>query len=362
MKGLLFACSTGIRDAGKVFGRIVLVALHTALMSLLVGLSAGMVAQSVSDVRAAARLSSLDGMYFAMGDLNEQPSKSDIEALRTELIRVLSGGSAYSLVIPPTNGEPTIVFGSFSRVFGLAEPANMKPYALAGGSSAQPVGSTVRAGDDSALVVGTLPNSGYINLWMEYTSWESAVLLFVDPATSLARADVGKLIEVAARIVLIHPSDADVTRYTSIVRPVVSIVPRLVNDKTGIDFAPQLQGRIAFLEVFIAGLLTTIVGVVAGIRALVRSRSRDFAIHNSVGAGRVHLLVRLAAFVTAAWAVPAILSGTVGSLLVAGGRYQAVITTSLVVVCVLVVAAVAWASSRSVIRADSQTQIRGATW
>jgi len=362
MKGLLFACFTGIRDASRVSGRIVLLALHTAFMSLLVGLSAGMVAQSASDIEAAARLNSLDGMYFAMGSVNEQPAQNAIEALRTELVSVLSSGNAYSLLIPPMDNEPTVVYGCFSRVFGLAEPAQAKPYALSGVSSAHPVGSTVNLGDNSASVVGALPDSGYINLWMEYTSWNSTALLFVDPAVSLARADVAQLVEVASRIVLIHPTAAEVTDYTSVVRPVVSIVPRWVNDKIGIDFAPELQGRIAFLAVFVSGLLTTIVGVFSGIGALVRSRSRDFAVHNFVGAGRPELVARLAAFVMVAWGLPAILCGTIGGLLVAGGRYLPIITTLLVGFVLVVVAAVALLGARGVTRADSQAAIRGVIW
>lgn len=329
-----FSVLTGLRDTTRVFGRVLLLAAHTALLSVLVGASAGLVVQSTADVKAATRLSEFQAAFFAMGGVPQLSDTVAVERTRTELINRLSVPGAYSVLPPATKGGTLVVFGDFAKVFNLGGEHPTLPYALKGRNA--PASNEVSLDGASVPIVETMVNAGWVNLWMEYSSLDASVVVVADPRVTIAQATEVQLSEIASRIVLLHPNSDDLIAYSTAVGDFVPIVPLWVNDKVGLNFTPDLQGRWAFLLVFSTGLLTTVVGMAAGVLALLESRYRDFVIHSCMGAGYGHIVARLGAFIASAWGLPAILFSWLGSRFVANGSYSGQIMT-IVVLAVFVV-------------------------
>lgn len=363
MKGLLFAFGHGLRDTVLVLRRAALLAIHVGLTSILVGMGAGLAAQSIQDISSATRLGELDAAYFVLGD---RSVKGDLSTgpLRTELADRLTGDSYAFTVEPATNGsrKKVIVYGGFLKAFGIDGPDLAPPYALAGSQTGVPIGSVVTVGGRSIPVAGTMKATGYLDLWMEYSSLDDAVVVVGDVKSDLSEVSDEVLFDLSSRLVLVKASTDNISSYMSVVRQHLPLFPRWVNDKVRLDFGPELTGRAAFLAVFMTGLLATVVGAATGVRALVQSRFRDLVIHMSLGATSRHVAARLSAFVITAWLAPSLVMAAIGLRIVAEGRHLATVFPWLLLLAVLIAGSITVQATAKVMRADMLAQAREAVW
>lgn len=363
MRGLVFAFGQGLRDTVLVFRRAALLAMHVGLTSILVGMGAGLAAQSVQDIDSARRLGELDAAYFVLGDRSMSEDMSTA-ALRTELVDRLNGDSYTFTVEPATSGsrKKVIVYGGFLKAFGIEAPQIARPYALAGSQTGVPIGSAVTVDSRSVRVAGTMKSTGYLDLWMEYSSLDDAVVVVGDSKNDISKVSDEVLFDLASRLVLVRASTEEISGYMSVVRPYLPLFPRWVDDKVRLDFGPELTGRAAFLAVFVTGLLATVVGAATGVRALVQSRFRDLVIHMSVGATSLHVAARLSAFVITAWLAPSLAMAAIGLRLVAGGRHLPTVLPWIVLIAIVLAGSIIVQATAKVARADMLAQAREAVW
>ncbi|WP_028707967.1 hypothetical protein [Propionicicella superfundia] len=346
-------------------GRAVLLALHVALLSVLVGVSAAMVTQSVADIRAASRLVDLRAVYFVAA-ATDQPPRAASETLRRHLVDVLTSGRAYALRSPADAGpqpENTLVgYGSLARVFQLAQVDALPPYALAGTASGHRPGQSVLVDGVDVPIVAAIEDAGYLDLWMGFQPLSGTVVVVGDIERDLARASDAEIHDIAARLVITDATGADIAAHLTATAGTTTLFPRWAGDKISLDYEPELRGRTAFLGVFLAGALTTVVGAFGGLQALVRSRRRDLVVHIALGAGTPHLYVRLLTFVVFAWALPAVVFGWAGAAVVDGGHQAATVAGRIALVVACVAVAIPLLAARSVARTDHYSALRESTW
>lgn len=326
MRAMCFAAWSGVRDIRHVLGRGFLLAAHVGLVSVLVGLSSGWVARSIDDLRAARDLSRSGAMYFVAGQVQPDPTSDQLAALRKHLQDLFADGEAYAIL--PARGT------------GAHRARPVTIYGDPGGANAT--------------------DSGYLDPWLDFRTWDQDRVVHGEQA-ELASADRQMLAEVAARVVLTAPDAELVASHLQVSQPVITLQPRWFSDKITLDFAPELRGRSAFLAVFVAAMVTTLVSAAVSVGALLRSRAAEFLVHHSVGARGVHVRARLATFIGGIWTVPALVCLAVG-VTMTGTRF-AVLVYGMLSLGVLVMssAAVAAAASR-VRRHDAVPQLREGSW
>lgn len=360
MRNLWFALVNGARDTRHVAGRAALSAVHVTFLAIFVGIGSGWVLQSVDDIRATASLATHRAAYFIRPAATE-PQGAPTGELRKLLENELRSGRAYATESPRAGiggNRVLIVYGSMP---GLTNANSEAPYALVGNRTGVSTGQQVSYAGESFKVVGPIPVTGYIDLWMEYQRLDDAIVLVADPG-KVETIRQERLEGLIGRLVLLDPSPTRISAVVTGAHGFAPVLPRWVKDKIRWDFEPELRGRASFLVVFAAGMLTTVVGALSGLNALIRSRRRDFVVHFAVGADFAHLLVRLSAFVCIAWTLPALLAAGLGLWLVASGTYLAVVWPWLcgafLLAGLLMSAHVAYRMTRS----DILVSMREGTW
>lgn len=356
MTGQGFALRSGLRDVAHMPGRVFALAVHVGLLALLVGLSAGLVSRSLADIRAANDLARHEAVYFVSGEQDSTPSDGQLDRARKALATQLGRPGAYSLHYLGQERNLIYAYGDVAKAFGLTE--SKAPYALAGDQTGLAVGDVVDAGRVPVRVAATT-SSGFLDLWMAYQPLGRRVLVVL-PASAVEDLDTDRLAEVAARLVL--PDGQGLADYIAAVEPLVPLLPRWVGDKVGVDFGPELRGRVAFLAVFAAGLLTTAVGVASGLGSLIRSRFHDYAVHHACGASAWHLALRCGVFVLSSWTLPSLIAGWVGVSLVAGGAHRSIVVIGLGCVIAVATAGFVIGGVAFFLGQDQQKSLREAAW
>lgn len=323
MRSILFALQCGLRDTSRVAGRAVALALYVGVLGFLAGSSAGLVSQSLADIAATGRLATLDAAYFVEGGSSAASTPGQVRALVT---RTLAAGDAYTLRVEtgstgtsPAGAEQVVhVWGDFAEAFGIDLTSHTGRYALVGTQLGVEPGTSISVDTEYLPVAGVMSGVGFVDLWTQFRPLDRSIVVVEDLA-SLAGASDAEISELASRMVLLHATGERIGSYLSASQESLSLMPRLAGDKIANDITQEKSGRVWFLIVFGAGLLTTIVALTSTIASLIRGRRREYAVSGVLGATFAVVAARLTVFVGLVWVLPALVSSSVGVWLAGNG-------------------------------------------